>query len=1174
MPAMRFHLTPAAVAALLLFRIPTQAAVRTWTGATDSNWNKASNWSPAVVPVALDDLVFPHDAIRKTTYNNISEGFHAGSIRFAGSTANYVVQGLGIRLSVGTLDIDKVRFFDEHTVGNLRFEADLSLSGHVQFEAAGSLGFYGTVRGASGSSAWFRGAGSVSTWGPLEILPILSEVDSFTVAGNTENSTPAFIKLMGEGRNLYLARPGGILGWSGDVYVGESSAPAREMTVWPLFENAFGRDLRLSGAGQVVLNDVAQSVESIHFNTGGVIDTGPAQLSVQDSVQVDGTPTGSRTATIRGRLGLDAGDIPIRTGATTLIQPPRNQTNLFLATRGLQSALNIEASVFAAPLAIGLTDPGIRKGGVSVLRLSNRNTFTGWVRVEQGLLEILHPEALGTTATPTAIHLNGGVLLSGVSCAEPFILDDAAPGLEAVAARVSGHLPQLLGTDGASASGPMTFDVDGGISAAPGTFTVASAMTGAGGVHYNQLVPPASNLVDDTTNGVIRLTGSSANTYLGTTTIHRGRVELARTGDTVTIPGDLVVGDPDGSPALLDVLSPLQLRNGHDLFLHPGGTVRNPGAHFATIEGSGTLDIANSFASVGLSGLDSTFAGAIVGTGPLIKTGTGILSLSGTNPFPGKVEVNTGTVEVSGSLENLDLKIEGSPLATLSGNGRARDLAFGPRGRLSPGVGNGVDSLARLTVRNLRLDDAGAIARFDAAGATVVSGHDQVRVTDAVRLGGRLALFATFQPQAGDRLRLIDKTSAGPIIGTFIDLPEAGMLTNQALIWRATYAGGDGNDFVLEYIGTTNPPPNLPPALNSPATAQLVEGMPADILATASDPNPGQSVRFRLDGDIPVGVSIDRDSGRLQWTPGERQGGRTFEFGIVAADDAVPSLRTTNRIAVTVLESNLPPTLRIASRHTVLEGNQLDLSPGASDPDEPAQLLTWDIVGTAPNGLTVDAQTGRVLWTPGELQAPSTNEVTLRVRDSGSPRASATRVLRIVAIESNSPPVLMVPGDAVLTVGEAWTTDVVATDPDRPLQSLTFRAAGPLPEGMTLNASTGRIRWTPAASQAGTHVIRVAVEDDGEPALRENGRFSLTVQARPGRPVLEAVLDTTLEPVQVRFSWPTTASGFELQFNPDPTAAEGWQPIANPSAITFEGDRSVFRPGAGAGARFYRLHRP
>ncbi len=433
-------------------------------------------------------------------------------------------------------------------------------------------------------------------------------------------------------------------------------------------------------------------------------------------------------------------------------------------------------------------------------------------------------------------------------------------------------------------------------------------------------------------------------------------------------------------PTLLDVQNPLQIRVGRALYLHPGATLRTPATHFRSIEGDGQIDVGSSYASVGIADTDSSFAGSITGSSAVAKVGSGLWTLTGTNTVPGKIELTEGTVSITGKLDALDVKVDGTGIATLAGTGTARDLALGPRSRISPGSGNGVDTLARLTVRNLRIVDPSAVARFDLAGSTVLTGHDQVRATDFVQLGGRLALFTTYTPTPGDRLRLIDKTSAGPITGTFENLSEAGTVTNQALIWKATYTGGDGNDFVLEFVGTTNPPPNLPPVLNSPATLQLTEGVPASLQVSATDPNPGQTLRFRI--------------------------------------------------------------------------------------------------------------------------------------------------------------------------------------------------AGPVPEGLTIHPVTGRIRWTPTDAQVGVHLLRIAVTDDGSPALEDLGRFQITVQPAAVVVRLQAILDTTAAPPEVQISWPAAATDFELQFNPDPTNDAGWQPIANPGTILTEGNRRLFRPPAGANARFYRLHRP
>lgn len=84
-----------------LFSINSFAAVKTWDGGgADNNWGTAANWVGDVVPVAGDDLIFPVNAAKFSTNNNIGVLVTTfRSITIEGG--NYSIGGNGLRLTNG-----------------------------------------------------------------------------------------------------------------------------------------------------------------------------------------------------------------------------------------------------------------------------------------------------------------------------------------------------------------------------------------------------------------------------------------------------------------------------------------------------------------------------------------------------------------------------------------------------------------------------------------------------------------------------------------------------------------------------------------------------------------------------------------------------------------------------------------------------------------------------------------------------------------------------------------------------------------------------------------------------------------------------------------------------------------------------------------------------------------
>jgi hypothetical protein len=89
---------------------------------------------------------------------------------------------------------------------------------------------------------------------------------------------------------------------------------------------------------------------------------------------------------------------------------------------------------------------------------------------------------------------------------------------------------------------------------------------------------------------------------------------------------------------------------------------------------------------------------------------------------------------------------------------------------------------------------------FAELGGTVAgSGYDQLSVGGLIDLGGELQLqfINWFLPQGGQSFMLIENRGAGAINGTFTGLPEGSLFTSGGVMFHATYAGGNGNDFVV-----------------------------------------------------------------------------------------------------------------------------------------------------------------------------------------------------------------------------------------------------------------------------------------------------------------------------------------------------------------------------------------
>jgi hypothetical protein len=152
--------------------------------------------------------------------------------------------------------------------------------------------------------------------------------------------------------------------------------------------------------------------------------------------------------------------------------------------------------------------------------------------------------------------------------------------------------------------------------------------------------------------------------------------------------------------------------------------------------------------------------------------------------------------------------------------------------------------------------------------------------------------------------------------------------------------------------------------------------------------------------------------------------------------------------------------------------------------------------------MTINTNNGAISWTPTEAQGPSTNTVTVRVTDDGTPNLSDTKSFTVTVNEVNSAPVLTVPGDQTINELTALNVTASATDSDLPTNTLTFSLIS-APSGMTINTNTGAISWTPSEGQgATTNTVAVRVTDDGSPNLSDTKSFTVIVNEVNSSPVL------------------------------------------------------------------------
>lgn len=208
---------------------------------------------------------------------------------------------------------------------------------------------------------------------------------------------------------------------------------------------------------------------------------------------------------------------------------------------------------------------------------------------------------------------------------------------------------------------------------------------------------------------------------------------------------------------------------------------------------------------------------------------------------------------------------------------------------------------------------------------------------------------------------------------------------------------------------------------------------------------------------------------------------------------------------------NQPPVLEPIGSRTVDEGQTVTFTARAADPDA-GQSLTFSLLG-APTGAQIQPGTGVFSWTTTENDGPADHTFTVRVTDNGAPPRWDSEAVTITVREVNLPPVLADLADRTVSEGETLSLLALATDPDRPFQTLRFSLNADAPAGATINETSGQFVWTPTEAQGpGSYLLTVTVRDSGDPALSASRSFRVTVLEVDHAPVFTPVsLQTTDE---------------------------------------------------------------
>lgn len=363
-----------------------------------------------------------------------------------------------------------------------------------------------------------------------------------------------------------------------------------------------------ANAGTFRFSSAATTTESARLiiESGTLLNTTssvfPAVLNVIDLTQIDSAGTlnlgGITFGGADGIKNLRGSGTLINNGSTTVILSGSFSGNI----SGTQNIIS-----------------------TGVLELSGASTFSGTASVQSGTLTISSSGGLGTSAGGTTVRSGATLALAGAGG-----LGDAIT-FGGTGVGGLGALRALSGTQ--TLSGNITLMEHSLISAASGATLIfqPSLLQGnaqrltfdtAGTITANTSI---SNVESLTKNGSGLLTLGGTNTSIGSVVVNAGTL---RTQNGGAIADNAAVTVNAGATLDIDSVAPEGI---------------------GSLAGSGFITVSNASGSLAVLGSSTTtFSGQISGVGGLNKSGTGTLTLTGTNSYARITDIFGGTLVVQG----------------------------------------------------------------------------------------------------------------------------------------------------------------------------------------------------------------------------------------------------------------------------------------------------------------------------------------------------------------------------------------------------------------------------------------------------------------------------------------------------------------------------------------------
>jgi autotransporter-associated beta strand protein len=591
-----------------------------------------------------------------------------GTIELSGGTHTEVVASTtltGASKVVGTPGSAKLALGDVTGTGSIDFSADGIATTTTPNNSSGILPF-ATIGGIN--SARNDGSGNIVTY--------VNYTDIDARGPSTIPNTPlANVRIIGDGTS------------------GAIELAAATTTISTLLQGNANFASTINTAGKTLLTTgitIAGSAEALNVGAApgdGTLQTGVSggtlaltnanaakvltiNAGIADNTTASGLSKGGAGALVLAGANTYTGSTVIDEGSLTLSGS--------LASSGILVGVN---AVFneSATGSIGGAATFTHNGSFTST-LAGANTYGGATGINNGVVNIQHGSALGSTAEGTAVASGAALQLQGdITVGDEALTLNGAGNSNTGALRSLGGNNTYGGLLTLGSSTRINSDADTLTFSNPGTITgagISLAVGGAGDTTIQSIIGTGSGFVAK--DGTGRLTLTAANTFTGSVTVTAGALNIQTSTGVGTTAGGVTVGNG----AALELQGGITVGNEVLILsgsgISGGGALRNMSgdniwggaitAGNTTVRinsdaGTLTIDVPSGFAfassGVAVPNPVVTFGGngdIVVadpinsGVGGVAKDGDGVLTLSATNIYTTATTISAGTLVVQGSI--------------------------------------------------------------------------------------------------------------------------------------------------------------------------------------------------------------------------------------------------------------------------------------------------------------------------------------------------------------------------------------------------------------------------------------------------------------------------------------------------------------------------------------------